>query len=448
MKAARHGVVPLVAILSSSLGMGAARAFGDTRNVIKWSEPVEIAHGPAVKGEWRQNESNYQYLDDPSVALFADGTGALVWVDQREKDVLFQPFAANGDPAADARLNVSRSPETFSWLPRVLIVKSTGDIHVLWQEIIFSGGSHGGEIMIASSRDRGRTFSTPLNLSESVPGDGKGRINEQSWQNGSLDLAEGRNGDLYAAWTEYDGPLWFRRSVDQAKTFTTRVQLNRNQQLPARGPSIAVTANGHVLVFWATGEDPRGDLWLARSRDGGVTFSEPVRAIESSGYSDAPRALVDRAGHIHLFWAESRGGYFDPADIYHAVSRDSGGTFDPLRRVSPPQSQGAGYPEAVLTASGDIAVTWAIMTRQLRHRALGFALLHAGGDVRTAPWVIPEIKTSEAREVYGSLQGLFMKRLAAAPNGDVVLVYSTFLEGERSAILMARGRRPNERKAP
>ena len=88
------------------------------------------------------------------------------------------------------------------------------DVYVLWQEIVFSGGSHGGAIFFARSRDRGATFDAPINLSNSRNGDGKARLTEKIWLNGSLDLARDDDGTLYAAWTEYDGPLWVSRSTD------------------------------------------------------------------------------------------------------------------------------------------------------------------------------------------------------------------------------------------
>ena len=85
---------------------------------------------------------------------------ALAWVDQGRKDVFFQ--RVDEGPA----VNVSRSPETFSWLPRVALAPGNPrNIVILWQEIIFSGGSHGGEMLFARSEDAGASFSAPLNLS-------------------------------------------------------------------------------------------------------------------------------------------------------------------------------------------------------------------------------------------------------------------------------------------
>src|ERR671939_82717 len=83
-------------------------------------------------------------------------------------------------------VNVSRSPHTFSWLPRIAV--SSADprrVLVLWQEIIFSGGSHGGDILLARSEDGGRSFAPPLNLSNSRAGDGKGRLTRERWHNRS-----------------------------------------------------------------------------------------------------------------------------------------------------------------------------------------------------------------------------------------------------------------------
>ena len=111
---------------------------------IVWHGSTEIAAGRAERGPWQQNESRYDYVDDPAVALDERGGVAFAWVDQGKKDVY---FGRQGEA-----VNVSRSPDTFSWLPRLALA---GDkVFVLWQEIIFSGGSHGGDMLFARSEDR------------------------------------------------------------------------------------------------------------------------------------------------------------------------------------------------------------------------------------------------------------------------------------------------------
>src|SRR5688500_10214045 len=82
---------------------------------IKWNEPIEIATGGGERGAWQQNESNYDYVDDPSVALDANGAAAVVWVDNKRKDIFFQSYEREGR-ARRAAVNVSRTPAVFSWL--------------------------------------------------------------------------------------------------------------------------------------------------------------------------------------------------------------------------------------------------------------------------------------------------------------------------------------------
>jgi hypothetical protein len=176
---------------------------------------TEIAVGGGTRGPWQQNDSRYDYVDDPAVAIDPQGRVTVAWVDQRHKDVFLR--ASSG-----GTVNVSRSPETFSWLPKLTIdPRSPQVFHLLWQEIIFSGGSHGGEILYARSTDGGRTFSAPRNLSKSVAGDGKGRSTPQRWHNGSLDIAAGADGAVEA---------------------------------PARAPSLSVGPDRALVLAWTDGE--------------------------------------------------------------------------------------------------------------------------------------------------------------------------------------------------
>ena len=169
---------------------------------VTWDKKIEVASGGAFRGPWRMNESEFHYVDDPTVAISRNGVVGVAWVDQARKDILFQIYKPGGKPQFREPVNVSRSPRIFSWLPRIVIASGDASVvHILWQEIIFSGGSHGGEIYFARSTDGGRSFSDPLNLSNTPAGDGKGRLTRDLWHNGSLDLVMGPEGNLYAAWT-------------------------------------------------------------------------------------------------------------------------------------------------------------------------------------------------------------------------------------------------------
>ena len=406
---------------------------------LAWYRGTDIATGRGERGAWRQNESRYDYVDDATVAMNDLGQISVAWVDQARKDVLFQRFSADGAKQLTRPVNVSRSAATFSWLPRIAIAPHEPQkIFILWQEIIFSGGSHGGDILFARSEDRGSTFSQPLNLSRSVGGDGKGRINREIWHNGSLDIAAGNDGAIYAAWTEYEGPLWLARSTDGGRTFAGLLKVSGDAAKPARGPSLALARDGTVYLAWTLGEDAAADIHVAKSADGGVTFSEPRIVARSKGYSDAPKLAVDPGGTLHVVYAESEGGPFERHHIRYARSTDGAQTFEPPREISKP---GAGFPALSLDAQGNPYVIWELFPdHRKRPRGLGMALSRDAGRSFTTPGVVPG-SADAAGGSNGSHQGLLMQKLAVNRHGAVAIVNSSLKDNERSRVWLIRGGR-------
>lgn len=397
---------------------------------LAWHEVIEIAVGGGERGPWRQNESRYDFVDDPTVAIDDRGDIALAWVDQGRKDVLFQRVAGDGTKQGRP-INVSRSPATFSWLPRIVLApRDANKIGVLWQEIIFSGGSHGGDILFARSGDGGHTFSEPLNLSNSVAGDGKGRITKDLWHNGSLDLAAGPDGTLYAVWTEYEGPLWLSRSTDGGRSFSRRQRLAGDHARPARAPSLALGADRTVYLAWTIGEDNAADIRVATSTDGGATFSEPRIAARTAGYSDAPKLAVDPGGTVHLVYGEDN-------RIWYTRSTGGGRTFQPPREISGP---GAGFPALSLDAKGHLYVMWELFHQHAyRPRGLALAASRDAGRSFTPAAAVPQ-SADPAGGWNGSSQGLLMKKLAVNARGAVAIVNSSLEDGERSRVWLMRSR--------
>jgi len=128
--------------------------------VAAWQPTLEISAAGARKGPWRQNASRYDYVDDATLA-FAPGGGQFVaWADQKSRDVWLRVAARDG--RLGPPLNVARSPATFSWAPRLAVdPRRPRQVYLLWQEIVFSGGTHGGDILFARSTDGGASFGAP-----------------------------------------------------------------------------------------------------------------------------------------------------------------------------------------------------------------------------------------------------------------------------------------------
>jgi hypothetical protein len=411
---------------------------------VDWQSPLEVARGAGERGAWRQNESRYDFVDDPTVAWSRRGELALAWVDQRRKEVLLQRYAADGGALQATPVDVSRQPDTFSWLPRLAWAPDDDNrLHVLWQEIVFSGGSHGGEILFAVSGDGGRSFAPPLNLSRSRAGDGKGRLDRSTWHNGSLDLAAAPGGKVFAAWTEYDGRLWLARSGDGGRTFSTPLLVaGEPPAAPARAPALAVGADDAVVLAWATGDDGAGDIRVARSSDGGSSFGAHTPAAVTPGYSDAPKIAFDTRGALHLVHAEGRGGPHGPSAIRHLRSTDGGRSFGPATEIStplPPGCSGAAFPALGIDGRGRVVVAWELLRGSDRASPYGLAMAVSVDGMRfSPPRRIPD-SADPGGGFNGSTQGLLMNKLAVRADGTIAVANSAVKIGSHSRVWLLRG---------
>jgi hypothetical protein len=408
-----------------------------------WGKPTQVAKGEAHRGVWRMNESDYRWVDDPTLDVTSDGEVAVAWADQSRHDIFFQRFGTDGKEHLSLPTNISRSPETFSWLPRVVVARDEPTrVYVLWQEIVFSGGSHGGEIFFARSLDGGHGFSEPANLSNSRAGDGKGRLDPNIWDNGSLDLAKGPKGELYAAWTEYEGALWLRRSTDGGQSFSSPAHVAGSEGSPARGPALAVAADGTLHVAWAVGESATANIQLASSTDGGASFSSPRGACESVGHSDAPKLAVTPDGALHLAYAQSDAGPGRSYHIRHARQGSGAARFGSCKRVPAPVGEplaSAHYPQLSQDARGRLYLSWeGYRSAQERPQWLVFTSSADGGEHFASPSVVPAI-AGPALGFNGSQQGGLMKKLAVNEAGRIAVVNSTFRPNVDSQVWLLPG---------
>ncbi|HWP10487.1 MAG TPA: sialidase family protein [Ramlibacter sp.] len=431
-----------LALLAAPIGTALA---APSSSPIEWQGGIEIARGRGERGPWQQSRSRFDYVDDPAVVIDDSGQIAVAWVDQRRKAVLFQRYAANGTKQLARPVDLSRHPETFSWLPRLAAAPDApAKIFVLWQEIIFSGGSHGGDILFARSDNGGRSFAEPINLSRSRGGDGKGRINKEIWHNGSLDLVAGPNGALYAAWTEYDGPLWLSRSHDGGRSFSRPAQVAAHAGAhPARAPSLALGPDGALYLAWTVGDNDAADIHVAKSTDGGRSFGSPQQVAPSKSYSDAPKLAVDSTGVVHLVYAESSGGPFALYHVRYTRSTDGTRTFEPPRDISQPMPDafaGASFPSLSIDAQGRLYVLWELyQDARQPPRGLALSVSHDGGSTFTHPVVVPG-SADAGGGFNGSSQGMLMKKLAVNGSGAVAVVNSSLKPGAHSRVWLMRGR--------
>lgn len=135
-------------------------------------------------------------------------------------------------------------------------------------------------------------------------------------------------------------------------------------------PQVALDARGTLHLVYYTGETHHGDLFYARSNDGGASFSSPLRvnardsAIAAGTIRGAQLAL-GKAGRVHVAWNGSRNDgplNFDSgergAPMLYARLNDSGDAFDPERDLIRHSFGLDGGGSIAADLNGTVYVTW------------------------------------------------------------------------------------------
>jgi hypothetical protein len=133
-------------------------------------------------------------------------------------------------------------------------------------------------------------------------------------------------------------------------------------------PQVAVDRAGAVHLVYYKGDPGRGDLYYVRSRDGGDTFSAPLRVNTIAGSAIATGNIrgasiaTGRNGRIHVAWNGSHaltpGPVFGKEPMLYSRLNDAGTAFEPQRdliQVARGLDGGGGI---AADASGNVYVVW------------------------------------------------------------------------------------------
>ena len=217
-----------------------------------------------------------------------------------------------------------------------------GNLYVAWTRFDVYGSkdpAHRSRIMISRSRDGGRTFSTPHEISDAT-GDA---LDSDGTVEGVVP-AVAPNGDVYIAWAGPKG-LVIDKSTDGGWTFGKDVVIGhqpggwdlplpgieRHNGMPITAVDISAGANrGSVYVNWIDERNGDADVFVASSRDGGKTWSAPVRVNDDAkGFAQMFTWLaVDPVdGSLNVVFHDRRGLKGTLTGVTLARSVDGGKTF-------------------------------------------------------------------------------------------------------------------------
>jgi hypothetical protein len=212
-----------------------------------------------------------------------------------------------------------------------LAIDAEGAVYVAFLEA--------GNVVVAVSADRARTFGPPR-----LAIDAKGRA-RAGRQRGPRIAARGKGllaltAPLTFDDAETDKPyptaeLYLVTSKDGGATWTPPLRVNEvEKKAPEALHAMALAGDGTVHVAWLDLRERAGrgqDLWYARAADGKV--GPNVRIAQTICECCAPAVVLDGKGNPVLAWRE--GGEDESREILAARSTDGGATFGKAARLNP-----------------------------------------------------------------------------------------------------------------
>jgi hypothetical protein len=206
-------------------------------------------------------------------------------------------------------------------------------------------------ILGSFSDNNGKSWSTPITLS-TIPGD---CIDDDNTTEGAVP-AIGLNGEMHVAWAN-DEKIFFNTYTEgspilkeiviaeQPGGWTQEIEgLNRTNGLPITVSDMSNSPHrGSIYVCWS---DQRNgelntDIFISKSMDAGKTWGSPTKVNNDDTQSQQflPWITIDQTtGYLYTIFYDRRNYTDTQTDVYLAVSKDGGVTFQNHRISESPFS--------------------------------------------------------------------------------------------------------------
>jgi hypothetical protein len=213
----------------------------------------------------------------------------------------------------------------------------------VWEAADPLGGSD-IDLFTSRSLDEGATWSAPVPLNTNATSDsGLDLYPELTTDGAGIWIVVWASDDSLSGTIGTDFDILFARSTDGGMTWSPPTPLNTNAATDVgfdREPDIVTDGTGTWYTVWRSGDSLGGtigtddDILVARSTDGGVTWSPPsplnTNAGADTGNDYNPRLATDGSGNWVAVWTskDSLGGTIGTdEDILTARSTDGGVTW-------------------------------------------------------------------------------------------------------------------------
>jgi hypothetical protein len=262
----------------------------------------------------------------------------------------------------------------------------------------------GGQVSVASSKDGGRTLSSPVQVT-------LGKPNLDWGPDARPKIALDHKGGIAVAFSTFrdkafNGEVFYTRSNDGGKTFAPPQPITDNTE-SQRFEALAFDPDGTLFAAWldkrnrvplqASGKKyEAAALFFASSRDGGATYSQAQMAVDNTCECCRLGLGFDPAGRlVAVFRNIFEGGVRDHA----IVTFTDQGTPGEIHRVSVDDWQVAACPHQgpslSIASNGTYHVVW--YTNGKLRKGLFYAQSHDGGKTFSEPMPIGQPNKGPSR---------------------------------------------------
>ncbi len=263
------------------------------------------------------------------------------WIDR----IVCQKSTDNGQTWSDGTytgLNGTKAQDK-QWS---IIDRNTGVIYMTWTQFDDYGSSSPScksKIMFSKSIDGGDSWTDAISINI-VDGN---CIDEDDTVEGAVP-ALGPNGEIYVAWAGPNG-IVFSKSLDDGNTWLAEEipvnpmptgwdysipGINRANGLPITKCDLSGGPNhGTIYVNWSDQRNGSNDtdVWLAKSTDGGETWTDEIRVNDDDPGKQQFFTWMDidqTNGTLHFVFYDRRNYNDNNTDVYLAYSTDAGESFE------------------------------------------------------------------------------------------------------------------------
>lgn len=297
--------------------------------------------------------------------------GGVTWAESRLLDSTLIPgFPRNSDPAVttdsagnfyiavicintSGALAIYKSTDGGVTFPNAYMIADDGSEDKEFIETDFTPGSpYLNSIYISWTRFSGtRGIKLTKSTNDGVNWTDAVQVSDQTTGNQGSDVAVGLDGEVYVTWLRgnfSDDIVMFDKSTNGGNTFTTDkiIAQGTSPNIPISSsgvtfPSIATDItngpySGNIYVTFCDSRNGDPDVFLVRSTNRGVNWSDPVRVnndpVGNGKLQCWPWIGVNDSGNIAITFFDSRNTSSNTIiENYVAHSTDGGQTFENLQ---------------------------------------------------------------------------------------------------------------------